>query len=162
MTELSAVSSKYPLKTVLWAGLLVGTLDITAASTQYLIVTGKNPVSILVYIASGVFGQQAFDSGTAMAPLGLLFHYFIAYSWTALFFALYPRLAFMTINWIATGFGYGFFIWLMMSRVVVQLSNTPKGPFNLRGAIIGCLILIAMIGLPLSYIAAKRSKSTGA
>jgi hypothetical protein len=52
------------------------------------------------------------------------------------------------------------FIWLIMNRVVVQLSNTPKGPFRLTNSIIQCLILIAMIGLPLSYIARRRTSPT--
>jgi hypothetical protein len=160
MPELS-IKTTYPWRTVLWSWLLVGTLDITAAIVNYWIGGGRNPISIFVYIASGVFGQTAFEVGVPiMAWWGLLFHYLIAFIWTAFFFLIYPRFGFMSKNWILTGVLYGTFIWLMMNRVVLQLANTPKGPFRLTGAVINCLILIAMIGLPLAYIARRRASST--
>jgi hypothetical protein len=156
MRELS-IKLVYPWRTVFWAWLLVGTLDITAATTNYWIGGGNQPINIFIYIASGVFGQTAFEVGASMAWLGLLFHYMIAFVWTSLFFFIYPRLTFLSrIPWILTGIIYGVFIWLIMSRIVVPLSNTPKGPFKLSAAIIGCAILVAMIGLPLSYIARRR------
>jgi hypothetical protein len=159
MSELS-VKLTYPWRTVLWAWLLVGTLDITAAIVNYWIGGGRQPISVFIYIASGVFGQTAFEVGAPMAWWGLIFHYFIAFGWTAFFFLIYPRIGFMSTNWIITGVLYGMFIWLIMNRVVVQLSNTPKGPFRLTNSIIQCGILIAMIGLPLSYIARRRTSET--
>jgi hypothetical protein len=156
MTELS-IKTTYPWKTVLWAGLLVGTLDITAALTHFLINGGTDPTKVFIYIASGVFGTTAFETGGPMAIWGLIFHYMIAYIWTMIFFLIYPRIGFMSrANWILVGVLYGIFVWIMMNRVVVPLSGTPKNPFRLNNAIINCLILIAMIGLPLSYIARKR------
>lgn len=156
MSELS-VKQPYPLKTALWAGLLVGTLDITAALTHFMINGGTDVTRVFVYIASGVFGQSAFEGGGEMVWLGLFFHYLIAYIWTMFFFLIYPRLGFLSSwNWILVGVLYGIFIWVMMNRVVLQLAHTPKSPFRLGNAIINCLILIAMIGLPLSYIARKR------
>lgn len=159
MSELRA-KYEYPWKTVLWAGLLVGTLDISAATTHFLINGGKDPVNIFIYIASGVLGKTASEIGPSIAWLGLLLHYLIAYIWTAFFFLIYPRLELSSRNWILVGVLYGIFIWLMMNRVVVPLSGTPKSPFRLNGAIINCLILIAMIGLPLSYIAKRRFAGT--
>ena len=158
MSELSTKSA-YPWKTVLWAGLLVGTLDISAAIINFLISGGSDPTKIFVYIASGVFGQAAFETGGPMAWWGLFFHYLIAYIWTAFFFLIYPRFAFMSGNWILIGVLYGIFVWLMMNRVVVPLANTPKSPFRLTNAIIQCLILIGMIGLPLAFIARKRQQT---
>jgi hypothetical protein len=149
-------TKSFPWSTVLWAWLLVGTLDITAATVNYWIGGGRQPVSIFVYIASGVFGPRAFEIGTPMAWWGLFFHYLIAFIWTALFFLVYPRIKFLSNNWIVTGVLYGAFIWLIMNRVVLQIALTPKGPFKLTGAIINCLILIAMIGLPLAYIARRK------
>jgi hypothetical protein len=158
-TKMSEKSAKsLPWNTVLWAWLLVGTLDITAAIVNYWIGGGRKPVSIFVYIASGVFGSRAFEAGTPMAWWGLFFHYLIAFIWTAFFFFIYPRLPFLSrINWIAVGIIYGAFIWLIMNRVVLQIAHTPKGPFRLTGALIQCAILVAMIGLPLAYIASRKS-----
>lgn len=156
MSELS-VKSVYPWKLVLWAGFLVGTLDITAALTNFFISGGKEPINVFIYIASGVFGKTAFETGAPMAWWGLIFHYLIAYIWTAFFFLAYPKFGFMSrSNWILIGVLYGIFVWLMMNRVVLPLANTPKSPFRPLNAIVNCLILVAMIGLPLSYIARKR------
>src|SRR5213076_2405347 len=106
MSEKSAKS--IPWKTVFWAWLLVGTLDITTATLNYSIGGGREPINIFIYIASGVFGQHAFEVGAPMAWWGLFFHYLIAFIWTTFFFLIYPRIAFMSrINWILVGILYG-------------------------------------------------------
>jgi hypothetical protein len=145
---------------VVLSGLLVGTLDIIAALTSFYIKSGKSPVApVSKYIASGVLGKPALKGGAEMIALGLLFHYVIAFLWTIIFFWLYKRWGLLSRNWVLTGFLYGIFIYLMMSQVVVPLSNTPPVP---KGAfinkIISALILITMIGLPLSYIAKQVTK----
>lgn len=146
------------LKTILWAGLLVGALDITAAFIQTSLY-GGSPVRVLNFIASGVFGKEALDGGASFAFYGLVFHFCIAMGWTTLFFLIYPKLKFLSRNKIITGVGYGFFIWLMMNRIVLPLSNVPHFPFRLTSAVIGALILMAAIGLPLSLIANKYYSS---
>lgn len=139
-------------KTILWAGLLVGSLDITAAFIQTLLY-GRNPVGVLNFIASGVFGKEALDGGASFAFYGLVFHFCIAMGWTIIFFWIYPRMKFLSKNKIITGVGYGFFVWLMMNRIVLPLSNVPHFPFRFTSAIIASLVLMAAIGLPLSFIA---------
>jgi len=139
--------------TILMAGLLVATLDITAAIIKFYIDTGKNPVIVLKYIASAVFGKKAY-AGDAMMPVwGLIFHYMIAYIWTIFFFLVYPKLKLLTWNWVLTGIAFGILIWIIMNQAVVPLSNASTGAFNLKQAIIAALILIVAIGLPLSFIA---------
>jgi hypothetical protein len=114
-------------------------------------------VNILVYISSGIFGNDAFTMDrTAMGVLGMACHYFIAFAWTLLFFTVYPRMPFLSRNRFLTGVGYGVFVWTMMSQIIVKLSNTPKGPFKLSGAIINAGILCVAIGIPLSYLAYRH------
>ena len=87
-----------PWKTVLLSWLLVGTLDITSATTQYLIMGGTNPINILVYISSAIYGPEAKEIGPpSMAILGIALHYLIAFIWTTIFFILYPRIRFMAM-----------------------------------------------------------------
>ncbi|HMJ68229.1 MAG TPA: hypothetical protein VK508_05015 [Cyclobacteriaceae bacterium] len=149
--------SKNTKKAIFLAWLLVGTLDITSASINYMIGGGKTPVNVFVYISSGIFGADAFQMDrTSMAILGLALHYFIAFCWTFIFFTIYPRLPFLSKNRLLTGIGYGIFIWTMMSQIVVKLSSTPKGPFSLSGAVINAGILCVAIGIPLSYIAHRH------
>jgi len=148
---------KFPAKTILLSGLLVGTLDILSAFVDYYTATGKNPLAILPYIASGVFGKSVLtDASTGMMVMGLLFHYFIAFSFTVFFFWLYSKTRLLPANWILSGFVYGIFIWVIMNLIVVQLSGVPHGPVSamkFNKIIKSALILICMIGLPLSFIA---------
>jgi len=166
MTDRSISIKEFPLRIILLAGLLAGTLDISAALIDYYITTGKGPEGVLKYIASGVFGRtKAFGTeGSSMIILGLLFHYIIAMSFTIFFFWLYPRLSILSRNRVVTGILYGLFIWIVMIFIVTRLSNTPHAPISTikpLKAVKAILILICMIGLPLSFIAYKYKKSKG-
>jgi hypothetical protein len=150
------------LSKIITAGLVVGTLDISAACTHYYIVTGKSPVNVLKFVASGFFGNEAFSGGTSMALAGLAFHYLIAFSFATLFMLLYPKLGFLSKHTIVTGILYGIFVWCVMNLIVVPLSNIPQRPFNLSSALINMAILIVCIGIPLSFMANnyyKKGKS---
>jgi len=149
-------------KAILKTGLLAGTLDGIAAALLYSIPSGKDPLNVYRFIASGVFGKEAFEGGVPMAMLGILFHYIIAMGWTVLFFAAYPRIALLSKNKIVTAVFYGIFVWLMMNLVVVPLSSVPmKGSRELSSIIIGVAVLIFCIGLPISWMASKYYNKQG-
>src|ERR1700741_772263 len=61
MTLTAAEVSKKnsPLKTILFAGLTAGVLDILAAFISAYIVNGVTPDRVLRFVASGVFGREA-------------------------------------------------------------------------------------------------------
>ncbi len=142
--------------TIIKAGLIAGTLDILCALVQFYLRTGKNPDAVLKFIASGVFGKAALAGGTEMALLGLLFHFIIAFTWTVIFFKLYPQITRVAKNKFVTGLLYGLFIYAIMTRVVLPLSNTPKIPFNVVQAVIGIVILMFAVGLPISFLISKH------
>lgn len=144
-----------PFALVFSSALLVGTLDILAACIQYYLKTGNGPAPVFKFIASGVFGTEAFSAGNGMIVFGLLFHYLIAFGFTVLFFILAGAFPTVIRAKVATGIGYGILVWMIMNLVVVPFSNTPKSDFDWLNAGIGILILIACIGLPLSFIASK-------
>ncbi len=139
-------------KTILLAWVIVGSLDILSAFVDYYLKTGKGPAGVLKFIASGVFGKEAFGNDDSMIWIGLLLHFTIALLFTLVFFLLYPRLKFLRIDIALTAIIIGIIIWLIMNLVVVPLSNTTKYPFNPAYAIKAVLILIFMIGFPLSII----------
>lgn len=149
------------LKAIAWVGLLAGSIDILAACLNAYLVRGTSPVIVLRFIASGAFGKAAFTGGWEMPLTGLLFHFVIAYSFTALFFVLYPYIKMMSKNVVATAIVYGIFVYLVMNLLVLPLTRIPKIPFQLGKALIPIAILIVAIGLPLSFFARKfyRSKS---
>src|SRR5260370_15735488 len=74
---------------VLPAGFTCGVLDITAALVVYGYL-GVKPMRLLQGIASGLLGPKAFDGGLATALLGLLCHFFIAFSAATVYFVATP------------------------------------------------------------------------
>jgi len=149
-------------KVIFLSGLLVGTADLLAAFISFYINTGKSPVPIVSkFIASGVFGRAALKGGAEMIAAGIFFHYIIAVLFTIFFFWLYQRWAALSKNRVITGIVYGIFAWTIMSLIVVPLSKTPPLPASSVGRkLIAILILITMIGLPLSFIAKSVTKKS--
>lgn len=141
------------ISAIAWAGLLAGTLDILAACGNFSIQTGRDPSIVLKFVASGALGPDALAGGIPIALLGLLFHFIIAFSWTTLFFIIYPKLP--KGSWILYGLIYGVVVWLLMNLVVIPLTKIQPRPFNWNSAIIGAIILMLAIGLPISYLARK-------
>jgi len=90
-TQVLNHSRKNLWSVIFWAGLLVGTLDITGAIINSLANNG-NPKMIFQYIASALFGKEAFAGDSLMSILGGVFHYAVAYSFTIFFFLIYPKL----------------------------------------------------------------------
>lgn len=150
---------KPSFKKIVPAALIVGTLDILAAMILTLF-HGNGPIKMLRYIASGVFGNEAFSGGAIFTFLGLLFHYLIAFFWTVLFFRTYPTIRRAIKNVVLAGIAYGLFVWGAMNLVVLPLSNAFQGPLALASTITGILILTVAIGLPLSLLANKYYETT--
>lgn len=140
---------------IILSGFLVGTADIMAALFNFYLNTGKPPFApVLKFIASGVVGRAAFQGGNSMIVLGLFLHYIIAFSFTLFFFFIYKKLKSLCKNWILMGSLYGLFIWMVMSFVIVPLSKTPPiPPGSFDKMIVSILILVCMIGIPLTLIA---------
>lgn len=143
------------LRTIAWVGLLAGSLDILSAFVQSYLVRGTSPVLVLQYIASGAVGKAAFAGGWHIALLGLLFHFIIAYSFTALFFIVYPSIKFLSRSIVLTAVIYGIFIYIAMNQVVLRFTKVPPGAFHVNKALIATAILIVAIGLPVAYFARK-------
>jgi hypothetical protein len=143
-------------KAILWAGLIAGTMDITAAFVVYGLF-GANPVGILQGIASGLLGPRAYEGGAATAVLGLICHFTIAYGAATVFFLLSRHMPFLTRQFILAGVLYGIVVYFFMARVVLPLSRVQRGPFRFKMMIIGIIIHIFCIGLPISTIVKRFS-----
>lgn len=143
---------RHTFSRIIIAGLIVGTLDILAALIHYFAKTGKDPLIVLKFIASGVFGKSAFSGGPVLIFAGLTFHYLIAFLSTIFFFWVFPKVRNLVKNEILTGIIYAVFVWVVMNLIVVPLSNTPPQPFNLMNAFVGIIILIVCMGIPLAVM----------
>jgi hypothetical protein len=139
------------------AALIAGTLDYTAAITNFLLNGGKDPSRIAWYIASSVLDRDtAYAGGWLTATFGICLHYLIATGWTALFFLAYPRVALLRKNAMLVGAGYGLFVWATMNLVLVPLTRIKQGVFNPTNAAIQASILVVCIGLPISLLARQH------
>lgn len=144
------------------AGLLVGTLDIIAASIHSSIL-GGSPIQVLKYVASGLLGPDSRTGGIEVVVTGLVIHYFIAMSFTLFFFFLASRIPSLVKYPIPTGIVYGIFVWATMRFLVLPYLSrlTPKpivGRTVIINSIIAAAILIVCIGIPLAFRAKSALK----
>lgn len=147
-------------RTILWGGLIAGILDITGACVVSWIRRGVPPVRVFQSVASGVYGAASSTLGAKSAVLGLVFHFLIATTWTAVYYLASRKLSFLVKQPIISGVLYGVIVYLFMNFVVIPLSAVPKptGPIPLSSRIIGLTVIILCIGLPIAFIVRKFSK----
>lgn len=164
MTPQSSVAPAGPstsgsfAKAVLLVTAIAGTLDIVAAHLHGWAIRGTLPTTMFKSIAGGALGRtQALQGGTGTILLGAFFHYFISFAFTLLFFLLYPRLAALRKNRLASGAVYALFVSGTMSFVVLPLSalHSPMPNFANKHTYIGIGILIAIFGVPIA-VGAER------
>jgi uncharacterized membrane protein YagU involved in acid resistance len=146
------------------AGLIAGSMDITAACIHGYLRNGTTPEQILRGIAGGAFGKEASANGNMMIVWGLLFHFLIAISFTFFFFLLAKMIPSLVRYPIITAIIYGAFIWVLMRYVVLNYISTIKiGPIvgqeKIINAIIGAVILMICIGLPDALLAKRYLKA---
>lgn len=148
-------------KKILFAVLLVGTLDISAAFIQVYLQSGKSPFKpVLKFIAAGLFGKDSGLSEDATLLAGLLIHYFIAAAFTVFFLLVVARLSFAKTHRLLTGILYGAFIWAVMNLLVLPLTKIRPFVFNPSKNALAMGILIVCIGIPLAFLANTKQKTT--
>jgi hypothetical protein len=155
---------RWPIfKTILIAGAIAGTLDLTGALIVYAVILKKaTAVVILQRIAAAAFGLRALKGGYSMALWGVIFHYFIAFSFTAAYVLIYPHQSLMRKSRMVSGVLYGLLVWIIMNRIVLPMTKLPLIRFQWSGALIGAALLVFFIGLPVAFIteAAYRKKTS--
>ena len=134
---------------IFWAGLICGTMDITAALVVYGHY-GLAPMRLLQGIAAGLLGRRSFDGGAATAALGLACHYFIAYSAASVYYAASRAMPVLVRHFIGFGALYGVCVYYFMQYTVIPLSAATRRPFSMKLMIIGVVIHICCVGLPIA------------
>ena len=133
------------------AGLLCGTLDFLMTSTLFKL-RGGTYEKLLQFIASGALGPSAFAGGKKTAVAGVFFHFFIAFSAAAVYFAASRRLDFLLAHAFISGILYGAAVHLVMSRVVVPLSAAPKREFSVSAFLTQLFVHMFFVGLPIACV----------
>ena len=145
------------LETIAFAGLVAGTLDITATSTLFAL-QGLPLERLWQGIASGAIGASALSGGKKTAAAGLFFHFVIAFTVTAIYYALSQKISILIEMPFASGAIYGSAVHVLMSRVVLPLSAAPKRVFSAKAFLIQLAIHICFVGLPIALVVTHFSR----
>jgi uncharacterized membrane protein YagU involved in acid resistance len=134
---------------ILLAGLIAGTLDVGAAA----FINGRNPLVILLYIASGLLGKVSFQSGLPAVLLGLLLQWLMSLIIAAVYVLASNRFPELKPSWIAGGLVYGLGIFLVMNYAVVPLSEVARWPQFTAWTFGGNLLAMLGFGVLIAYFA---------
>lgn len=142
--------------TIVWAGLLCGAMDITAAFVTWGL-KGVRPSRVLQGIASGALGPQSFAGGWETAALGAGFHFLIAFTAAAVFYVASRRISILLERPILAGPLYGIAVYLVMYWIVVPLSRAHRQPFSSTVTLVAILTHIVCVGSPIAFVMYHRS-----
>ena len=143
-------------KVIVLAGFVCGTVDLLVTSTLFKLKGGAYE-RLFQFIASGALGARAFTGGKATAAAGVLFHFFIAFSVAAIYYAACLQLNILLTHAFFSGIVYGAAVHLVMSLIVVPLSAAPKRAFSLAAFLTQLVVHMFFVGLPIAYIVARFS-----
>lgn len=133
-------------------GLTAGTLDLI----QALILFGPR---VPLAIAGGLLGRQAFRGGAGTYALGIVLHFFIAFSAATIYYAASRKLVFLREHPLVCGLFYGAAVEEVMNLVVLPLSALhAKGPYELHDLILGLVVHMIVIGLPIAFSVRRFAK----
>ena len=115
-------------RAIVTAGLVAGTLDITAAITYWYLKVHMAPARLLRGVAAGLLGPSARNGGNGIALVGLVCHFTIALGAAAVYYALSRKVAFLLDHPIPAGALYGIAVYCFMNLVVLPLSAIHTKP----------------------------------
>jgi len=155
------------LKPILYAGAIVGALDITAACIQAHIQFGITPLRVLKGVAGGLLGRGAYQGGFAVAALGLAMHFTMALTVATIFYLLIRRFSLpqKLSAVVAVGLFYGAAVFAVNNFVTAPLLSwvrslylhTPvlfKPPMGWAQLVIH----LFCVGLPIALVMHRYSK----
>src|SRR5439155_21419040 len=133
-------------------GLIAGALGLTRASILF---GWRVPLTL----AAGLLGRGAFHGGIATYFLGVLLHFFIAFSAAAVYCAASRRLGFLKEHPLVCGLFYGAAVDQVMTLIVLPLSALhAAGPYKLHDLLLGIIVHSVVIGVPISFSVRRFAK----
>jgi uncharacterized membrane protein YagU involved in acid resistance len=151
-----AASSSSAFLAIFWGGLACGVFDITQACIAWGIQNHLSPMRIFQSVAAGLLGTDSFKGGMKTAILGGVLHFFIAFSWAAIYYIASRRFPLMVEQAVLSGLIYGELVWLAMNFVVIPLSALHRWPVWTKASIItGPIGHLFLVGLPIA-LAVRR------
>lgn len=143
-------------RTIAWATLVAGTLDILSAFAWSALL-GGSLAGILPSVASGPFGDNLPDGATTQA-LGLVVHFAIMTVMVTVYVLAARTVPALNRKWVVAGLLYGVALWLVMYWIVLPLRfaefHHPGALWPIvRQLISHCLL----VGLPIAWITRRAS-----
>jgi hypothetical protein len=141
------------LNAIIVGGAVAGTLDLTSAFFTF-------GVGVPRAIAGGLLGRGVVrGDGPFIWILGVVLHFFIAYSAATVYCLASRKLSFLADHWLVCGVFYGIGFFLVMNLIVLPLCALHSaGPYTLRGLLQGLIVHMLIIGLPISFSLHKLSR----
>ena len=155
--SIPSVKPPRALNVILYGGLTVGILDGLWASGMT-IYKGGSATRMFQYIASGLLGRASFTGGATTVALGVLCHFFIAFTLATIFYLASTRLPQLARQPFLWGPLYGIVAWLGMNLVVVPLSAVNRPPRTVQGVIQGLIVHMVLVGLPIALSAWRSAR----
>ncbi|HBB98994.1 MAG TPA: hypothetical protein DC054_26755 [Blastocatellia bacterium] len=155
------MNARKALLTILVAGLIAGTFDITYACIFNNVRFHATPAAVLRSVASGALGPSARDGGIKIAILGLFFHFLIALIWAGIYFLASRVLPFMITHPIISGILYGLCVYLVMYGIVLRVSaiHVTRYPWSYPWPVLIGNVLIHTLGIGLTIALVTRKFS---
>jgi hypothetical protein len=146
---LGASGKRNALLAIAVGGGIAGTLDLLQACILF----------VPLAIAGGLLGQEAFHGGVGTYVLGVILHFFIAFSAAAVYYGASRRLVFMKEHSLVCGLFFGGAVEEVMNLIVLPLSALhSRGPYKLHDLILGLLVHMVVVGLPISFSVRRFAK----
>lgn len=149
------------IRAIASAGLVAGVLDLLDAFVFFGLRSGARPMGILHSIAAGAIGRDAARAGGMQtAALGLALHFMIALIIATIYIVASRLDPVLRRRWVVCGIAYGVVAYLVMTFVVVPLSNAGPGRIALAlpvtPVLINGLAIHALgVGLPAAFFASR-------
>lgn len=140
---------------VLAGGFTLATIDLVYACSFWAWLRHVSPVRLLQYIASGAIGKAAFDGGIATALLGAGLHYFIATIMVLAYYLASSRHRVLVQHPVRYGLPYGLLLWVVMTYVVVPLSQAQPSAKPLMLAVATNFLMHLLFGVICAWFARR-------
>jgi uncharacterized membrane protein YagU involved in acid resistance len=155
-------------KAIFWGGFWCGVLDFLSAAVSWGIAFHTTPIRIGQSIAAGLLGREAAVAGAwKTALLGVVLHFFIAFSAATVYWLASRKLRLLTEKPILSGLIYGELVFLFMNMVVLPLSAIHADPLRWTSfspwptLVTGPIGHPFLVGLPIALAISKWSASHG-
>ena len=145
------------LRTIAWATLVAGTLDILMAVIDVTLSGGSVP-GMFRSIASGPFGDGMRQSSLGV-PAGLLVHFAIMAVIAAVYVVAAQRMPVLNRYWWIAGLVYGFGVWLVMYGIVLPARFGASLPTEPVAVAKGLFAHCVLVGLPIAWITARARRT---